>query len=203
MVSSRTDAAPPRRQDATDNRRRILDVARRLLARDPHANMDDLAAAAGLARRTVYGHFRRREDLVQEVAREAAAGIHAILTESIAEDATPPAALAAFTARLWNAADEYRVLLAAGRLNLGPGAVQDSLDPVDATVRGIVAAGQASGHFATDVPAPALARVLRDQAISLLDSINDGLWDGDADAAVRLMLRTLGVPEEKLPAADG
>jgi len=45
----------PSRADV--NRRRILDVALAELLRDPDASMDQIARAAGVVRRTVYGHF--------------------------------------------------------------------------------------------------------------------------------------------------
>jgi AcrR family transcriptional regulator len=46
------------------NRRRILDVALVELLRDPDASMDQIARAAGVVRRTVYGHFPSREALI-------------------------------------------------------------------------------------------------------------------------------------------
>ncbi|MFD5760510.1 TetR family transcriptional regulator, partial [Streptomyces sp. NPDC127044] len=46
---------------ADANRRRILDVALAELLRDPDASMDQIARAAGVVRRTVYGHCRSRE----------------------------------------------------------------------------------------------------------------------------------------------
>jgi AcrR family transcriptional regulator len=51
---------PRRGGRAAANRRHILAVATRELARDPDASMDDVARAAGVVRRTVYGHFPSR-----------------------------------------------------------------------------------------------------------------------------------------------
>ncbi len=42
---------------ADANRRRILDVALAELLRDPDASMDQIARAAAVVRRTVYGPF--------------------------------------------------------------------------------------------------------------------------------------------------
>jgi AcrR family transcriptional regulator len=50
----------PQRSDARSYRSRILAVARRKLRDDPDASLDSIAQAAGVARRTLYGHFANR-----------------------------------------------------------------------------------------------------------------------------------------------
>lgn len=54
-----TDTTAPRRQrrDAAENRAGILAAASQTLAADPHASVDQIARAAGLSRRALYGHF--------------------------------------------------------------------------------------------------------------------------------------------------
>src|SRR3954471_23210117 len=71
---------------ADANRRRILDVALAELLRDPDASMDQIARAAGVVRRTVYGHFPSREVLISTLvdgAVEALAAAHAAGREGI------------------------------------------------------------------------------------------------------------------------
>jgi serine phosphatase RsbU (regulator of sigma subunit) len=58
---------PPRRLDAARNRQRILEAADRLLGQSPAATVADIAAAAGVARSTLYRHFSTRDELVVAV----------------------------------------------------------------------------------------------------------------------------------------
>jgi AcrR family transcriptional regulator len=64
------------RSDATRNRRRVLETARRLVARDGAAvRMDDVAGEAGVAVGTLYRHFGTKEALVAAVVEDSVTGI--------------------------------------------------------------------------------------------------------------------------------
>ena len=71
-----------------------------------------IASAAGVVRRTVYGHFPSRLDLVRTLTERAVTEVTAVLTEVNASDAEADATWAEFIARLWPVAHRYRVLLA-------------------------------------------------------------------------------------------
>jgi AcrR family transcriptional regulator len=61
----------PQRADARRNRERILDAARVVFgARGHEAQMDDVAAAAGVGVGTVYRHFPDKESLMAELVRQ-------------------------------------------------------------------------------------------------------------------------------------
>jgi AcrR family transcriptional regulator len=64
-------AAERRRADAAHNIEAILDAALELLSEHPEATMAEIAAAAGVARQTVYAHYSSRGELVNAVINRA------------------------------------------------------------------------------------------------------------------------------------
>jgi AcrR family transcriptional regulator len=64
-------SAKPIRADARRNRERVLDAARECFARDgTEAQMDDVAACAGVGVGTVYRHFATKDVLMQALAAD-------------------------------------------------------------------------------------------------------------------------------------
>jgi AcrR family transcriptional regulator len=77
------------RADARRNRERILSSGRELFARDgPEAQMDEIAAHAGVGIGTVYRHFPTKEALLTEMVRVRFQEFAAIAT--LAEDNVDP-----------------------------------------------------------------------------------------------------------------
>src|SRR5215472_9528755 len=76
---ARGTARRPQRADARRNVAAILDAATDCLARDPEMSIAGIAAAAGVGRITLYGHFSTRAELVDAVLARTIEHADAIL----------------------------------------------------------------------------------------------------------------------------
>ncbi|MHB9858964.1 TetR/AcrR family transcriptional regulator [Streptomyces sp. YIM S03343] len=193
---------PTSRADA--NRRRILDVALAELLRDPDASMDQIARAAGVVRRTVYGHFPTREALVSTLLDGAVAAVAAAMEsgreaarESAREGAADPAEEVARSAlAVWEIADRYRILVGLAQHSVSVQGIRERLAPVRETCAEILRTGLDEGTFTSPLPPPALAFVHEQMLFALMAAVNDGLLapeEAGRSAAVTL-LTTAGVP---------
>lgn len=190
-----------RARSIKETRDRILDVALEVLGRNPDAGMGDLAAAAGVVRRTVYGHFPSRLDLVLALTERAVTEMTAVLTDVDAADAEADATWVEFVTRLWPVAHRYRVLLALRRGEYGH-AIHGLLGPLDELLAGLVRRGQDSDVFARHLPAGILSQVAYGAVFAIADNdLSDGTLDARAAAITSLLM--LGVPEERAIALAG
>lgn len=189
------ETGPARVDGASDTRVRILDVALDVLGEHPDAGMGDIAAAAGVVRRTVYGHFPSRADLVRTLARQAAAEIAAVLAEVDSPERLAAEVWADFVARVWPLTRRYRVLLLLRRGEYGE-EIHALLGPVDQALAALVERGQETGVFGRHLPADVLSQV----AYAAVFSIAEHDLSGDAlgvHAAAITSLLVLGVPEAR------
>ncbi|MEU2930685.1 TetR/AcrR family transcriptional regulator [Streptomyces sp. NPDC007251] len=181
-----------------ETRDRILDVALDLLGENPDAGMGDIASAAGVVRRTVYGHFPSRLDLIRTLTERAVTEMTAVLTEVNASDAEADAAWAEFIARLWPVAHRYRVLLALRRGEYSE-AIHSLLGPLDELLADLVKRGQDTDVFAQHLPAGTLSQVAYGVVFAIADSdLSNGTLGARAAAITSLLM--LGVPETRATA---
>jgi AcrR family transcriptional regulator len=179
-----------------DANRRILDVALAELLRDPDASMDQIARAAGVVRRTVYGHFPSREALISTLVDDAVdvlSAAHAAGREGV-ED--PAEAVARSVLAVWEIADRYRLLIALAQRTVTTQGIRDRLAPVRESVVGLLQRGLDQGDFSSPLPAPALAYVHEQLLFALMEAVNDGLLaaqEAGRSAAVTV-LTAAGVP---------
>jgi AcrR family transcriptional regulator len=183
----------PLRRHARANREKILDVARRELTRNPEVSMDDIAHAAGLARRTIYGHFPTREELARGLAQEALDAILSAFRHSTASQCPADEQIARFTSDIWDIGDKYRLLMALAQRALTRAGVADLLAPVRTAVSELIAEGQADGVFATDLPAAVLSDALAAFTLTLLEAQDSEAWAGDSQPVVTAVLVAAGV----------
>ncbi|MDP4332206.1 TetR/AcrR family transcriptional regulator [Curtobacterium sp. A7_M15] len=180
-----------------ETRNRILDVARELLGRRPDAGMGEVAQAAGVVRRTVYGHFPARSDLVRTLAERAGAEIGEILEHADVDGSPADAAWARFVTDLWPLAHRYRVLLALRRGQQGD-EIHAVLGAVDRRVAELVQRGQDDDVFGRHLPAITLGQIASATVFTIADEhrvTTPGAPDApDARAAVTTSLLVLGVP---------
>jgi AcrR family transcriptional regulator len=75
------------RSDAVRNRARVIAAARKCMARDGlDAQMEDIAAAAGVGVGTVYRHFTTKDELVEALAGARFERLRELAHEALADD---------------------------------------------------------------------------------------------------------------------
>ena len=139
------------RADAQRNIAAILDAATECLAREPEMSIAGIAAAAGVGRITLYGHFKTRADLVDAVLARTVERADAILD---ATDTTgdPGEALARLVASSWQLVHQFRNILLAAQRELPAERIRGVHDRILRRVRSLIEQGQHAGTFRTDMP---------------------------------------------------
>jgi TetR/AcrR family transcriptional regulator, mexCD-oprJ operon repressor len=152
LIQQPTDATPALRADAARNVQRILETATRVLADDRGAGMADVAAAAGLARATLYRHFPTRADLVAAIRSQAYEDAGAAIAACRLEEGSAADALRRLIEGLVAVGDRYRFLQAETR----PGEAADQAfkqreNELGQPVLALIRRGQQSGELTADV----------------------------------------------------
>ncbi|MBN9239402.1 MAG: hypothetical protein BGO97_06905 [Micrococcales bacterium 70-64] len=181
------------RRDAVENREALLAAARVELNLDADASLEAIAARAGLSRRSVYGHFATRDELLRELITLGAARVAGAVVG--VDHADPLARLALIASRLWREVDDIRVMAVFAVRGPLKGHTADALAPLRARVVAAIVEGVAAGSVRSDIPAARLARLVEDAALSALDEASvDGMPAADAHRLVMLLvLSTAGL----------
>ncbi|WP_436771867.1 TetR/AcrR family transcriptional regulator [Yinghuangia sp. YIM S09857] len=93
-------AARSLRADAERSVRTILEAAERVLAVDPGASMEQIAAAAGVARTTIHRRFANRQALIEALALSAARQLADAVDDGRPDTAPPLVAMHRITANV-------------------------------------------------------------------------------------------------------
>ena len=141
----------PKRADARRNISLILDAATTCLAADPDVSVTDIAAAAGVGRITVYGHFASRAELVDAVLSRVIEQADAVLAQT---DTTgnPRDALARLVGSSWQIVDQFRNILQAAQRELPAERIRGVHDRVLRRAQSVIERGQRAGEFRRDLP---------------------------------------------------
>lgn len=193
---------PPLRADAKRNVAAILAAATDRLAQNPDTSMAEIAAAAGVGRMTLYGHFKTRTDLLDAVLTRVVAEAHETLG---AVDVTgdPRDAVARLVAASWLIVDRLRNILAAAQRELPAERIRQAHDLVLGRVQSLIGQGQAMGQFRTDLPESWLVSLAMNVMHAAATEVSAGrLTSGQAPSVVAgTLLAAFTPPGAVVPAA--
>ncbi len=185
---TRSTARRAQRADARRNVAAILDAATDCLARDPEMSIADIAAAAGVGRITLYGHFKTRAELVDAVLVRIIEHADTILNATdIGGD--PADALTRLVAASWQIVRQFSNILLAAQRELPAERIRGVHDPILRRVQALIGRGQRAGTFRTDLP----EHWLTTTTFSLMHAAAEDAATGriKADDAARLITSTL------------
>jgi TetR/AcrR family transcriptional regulator, mexCD-oprJ operon repressor len=177
-MSSSNTTSRVQRADARRNAEAILDTAIECLARQPEMTVAEIAAAAGVGRITLYGHYKTRADLVDAVLVATVGRANEALD---ATDTTgdPSQALTRLVASSWQIVHQFRNILLAAQRELPAERVRGVHDRILRRVQTLIERGQRSGDFRTDLP----KQWLLTTAVSLMHAAAEDVVAGRIDAA--------------------
>jgi AcrR family transcriptional regulator len=178
----------------------ILAAAQDVLVSNPDASVDDIAAAANMVRRTVYGHFPTRQDLIASVVEVGAQELvaHVGDIDVRADDAV--AEMARLVLRTWGTAKRFGLIIEVARRS-APEALAAAMRPFNTVVADLIRHGQAQKAFQSPVDADLLAHLLHACAMTFLDAQRRGVWTGDESDVAYSQLLSLGTPSAAARAA--
>ncbi len=161
--------APSREQSKNDQRERILDAARALFAErgvEP-VTMADVAAAAGVARATVFNYFASKYTLVEAITDDIITYFRDMLDSALADEVTPmPSLVRALFAQMGAGIEAYAgffrgVFREIMKISVGldeGGATQQTREVTAAQLVRLMERGLARGELREVAPAADLAR---------------------------------------------
>ncbi|MFI9817682.1 TetR/AcrR family transcriptional regulator [Saccharothrix variisporea] len=192
-----SEITPPRRRrrrsDADRSAGAILAAAKEVLGAQPTASVEDIAAAAGVSRQTVYAHFKTREDLIAAVVDVITGEAVAEMDAARLDEGSAADALLRLLDASWRTMQRYPLLLSVAA------AARDSDHarhrPVVGHLDRLLTRGRLSGEFADDVPVEWLAGAVVALGHAAGEAVHAGRMTlSEATAALaRSALRVCGV----------
>ena len=175
------ETATPTRRRRSDARRSIdaiLTGARAVLGERPDASMEDVAAAAGVTRQTVYAHFSSRDALIAALL-EAAGAETVDAIDAARLDAVPPVdALRRYLDIGWQLIRRYPFLLIPALARTPPGNEATHLAGT-ARLEQLIRRGQGAGDFDRALPAGWLAAAVIGLGHTAADEVAAGRLTAD------------------------
>lgn len=189
-----SDLGSPERQRRADAERSIaviLDAALELFAERPEASMAEVAAAAGVARQTVYAHFSSREALIVAAADRALAETLSAIDAAEPSRGKPSDALGRLIAAWWGSVARHaRVLDVLASAYPTAAAVHDLHAPVLERLEDLIARGQEADEFDPNLPQGWLAAAF----LGLMHVSADEVAAGRIDPPAAGRALAIGIP---------
>lgn len=139
------------RADARRNVGAILDAAQECLAADPQATIAHIAAAAGVGRVTLYGHFKSRAELIDAVFERVGEQSGEVL-DAVDLKGDPAAALVRLAIASWQVVHGFDAIRQAAQSELPEQRIREHHDAHFRRLDALIARGQRTGVFRKDLP---------------------------------------------------
>jgi AcrR family transcriptional regulator len=136
-----------RRSDAERSATAVLDAAVQVLGRHPDATVEQVAAAAGVTRQTVYAHYPSRSLLVAAIVDRITAEAVDALAAADADNDTAAGALLSWLDVTWRLLDRYPLLRHPSVTDVDARESDRQHAPVTAHLLHLIRRGQVSGEF--------------------------------------------------------
>ena len=175
------------RADARRNVERIVEATTELIAIDPGASMERVAAAAGVSRATLYHHFHSRDALMDKLTDQSISEVTAALAAARPAEGTAPEAMGRVLRAAWQVIGRYRGLVIVNQ-RLDPAELRARLAPAVAPVRTLILRGQRDAVFDPELPVEWLLSTVIDLIHAASRQVTTGAMD--PSAAERALLRT-------------
>ncbi|MGH3367510.1 MAG: TetR/AcrR family transcriptional regulator [Nocardioidaceae bacterium] len=182
------DRAQPKRADARKNVEAIIEAATTCLAEDPDVSVGEIAAAAGVGRVTLYGHFDSRASLLAEVVERAMRQTDEALN-AVDLSGDPGEALTRLIDATWQLTHRFGALVVAAEKALPAEHLRAAHARPEARVRRLVRRGRRQGAFRSDLPVDWLILTMQNLVHSAAGAVHRG--EITAEQAPRLISATV------------
>lgn len=136
-----------RRSDADRSAAAVLGAAVRVLGQRPDASVEEIAAAAGVARQTVYAHYPSRQALLSAVIDQITDDVVAAIDAADIDAGPATAALLRWLDTSWHLLERYPLLLHPSVTTIDPQESYERHVPIIDRLQRLIRRGQDTGEF--------------------------------------------------------